>query len=176
MPQICIPNLLCVDYYFIILVLLVVLIYIFLNSRKNKIVYIDTAKKIIDKRPQDQRPDLYRKVYDKLEEPTRKYDNAVNVRTRGELPSFQSVGYVYRDETDPLYNPDGTNRLVLYGRPDYVGADLFEYYVMDGDIKIVLDHTKEIYTDDKITVKGLAGQFTAHVNEYQEYKYIPFIY
>ena len=64
--QFCFPNVICVNYYFIISILLVVLTYIFLSTRKSKIVYIDTAKKSREQLPQYQRPDLYRKVDDKL--------------------------------------------------------------------------------------------------------------
>ena len=175
--QVCIPNLFCVNTYFIISVLVFVIVYIFLSKRTNKKIYVDTATKFIESRPQDERPGLYRKVYDKLEEPTRKYDNSINVRTRGEQPSYQNIGYVYRDETDPLYNADEVNRIALYGRPDYTGSDRWEYYVLASDgIKIILDNKKEIYTDDTVAVKGFAGDWTAQVNDYQEYKYIPFLY
>ena len=175
--QVCIPNLFCVNTYFIISVLLFVIVYVYLSKRTNKKIYIDTAKKFIETRPQDERPGLYRKVYDKLEEPTRQYDNRINIRTKGEQPSYQNIGYVYRDETDPLYNADEVNRIALYGRPDYMGADRWEYYALSGDgIKIILDNKNEIYTDDTVSIKGFAGDWTAHVNDYQEFKYIPYIY
>ena len=179
--QICIPKLMCVNTYFIILILAIVIIYTIRMKQKTKEiikkVYVDTGSKIIENRyPQDQRPNLYRQLYDKLEEPKREYDNRINIRTRGELPSYQNIGYVYREESDPSYNPDEKNRVALYGRPEYSGADKWEYYITDDDIKITLDNTREIYTGDKVSIKGFAGEWTAHVNEYKEFKYIPFVY
>lgn len=180
--QFCIPNLFCVNYSFIIIVLLVVLLYIVLIQRKTsnivKKVYIDSGKKLINRHPQDDQPGLYRKLYDKLEEPTRLYPGtAINIRTKGELPSFQNVGYIYRTESDPFYNSDDVNRFALYGRPDYAGADKWEYFISGSDnIKIKLSNTKEIYTSDTVSVTGFAGNWVVHINTFQDFKYIPFLY
>jgi len=178
MPKVCIPGVMCVNTYAIIIILLIVVAYTLRMKQTVKKVYVDTAKKIIAKRPQDEQPGLYRKMYDKLEEPTRQYPGtAVNVRTQGALPSFQNVGYIYREESDPSYNPDDVNRFALYGRPDYAGADKWEYYVSGSDnIKIKLSNTKEIYSGDTVSLQGFAGSWITHVNEFQEFKYIPFIY
>ena len=54
--QVCIPNLFCVNTYFIISVLVFVIVYIFLSKRTNKKIYVDTATKFIESRPQDERP------------------------------------------------------------------------------------------------------------------------
>lgn len=179
--EFCIPNLFCVNYYFIVIILLISLIYIALNKMKSteivKKVYIDKASEQIDKRPQDERPDLYRKLYDKLEEPTRKY-LPINIPTRGETLPYQVVGYVYREETDANYNPEDVNRMILYGRPEYRGSTRYEYYITlpDDLIKIPLDNKEEIFTGDIVSVKGFTGDFIAEVYEYQQYKYIPYIY
>jgi len=180
--QLCIPNLFCVNYSFIIIVLLVVLLYVTLVQRKTKEiikkVYVDSAKKVISRHPQDDQPGLYRKMYDKLEEPTRIYPGTpINIRTQGALPSFQNVGYIYREESDPSYNPDDVNRFALFGRPDYAGADKWEYYISGSDnIKIKLSNTKEIYSDDTVSLTGFAGDWLVHINDFAEFKYIPYIF
>ena len=178
--QVCISNLICLNTYFIIVILLVVISYVILMKQKTKSIikkaYVDTARQLINKYPQDKRQGLYRQMYDKLEEPRREYDNRINIRTRGELPSFQNIGYVYRDESDPSYNPDEKNRLALYGRPTYEGSDTFEYYIIENDIKMKLSNNKEIYTDDKVVVKGFSGEWTAEINDYTQYRYIPYVY
>ena len=178
--QICISNIMCINTYFIIIILVSVLLYTIMLKQKSKEiikkVYIDTASKLIEKRPQDERPELYRKVYDKLEEPTRLYDNRINIRTRGELPSYQNIGYLYREESDPTYNPEDKNRFALYGRPTYSGSDTWEYYITDQDVKITLSNKKEIMTGDEVSITGFAGKWKAHINDYQEYRYIPYIY
>jgi len=180
--KICIPGVMCINTYAIIIILLVVVVYTIRMKQKTKEivkkVYVDSAKKLIAKRPQDEQPGLYRKMYDKLEEPTREYPGIpINIRTRGELPSFQNVGYIYRTESDPTYNPDDVNRFALYGRPEYSGADKWEYYVSGADnIKIKLSNNKEIYSGDTVSLTGFAGNWIAHINEFAEFRYIPFVY
>jgi hypothetical protein len=167
-------------YFATIVILLGVIIYLMFNKRKNNKTYVDNAKRIINKYPQDRRPDLYRQMQDKLDEPSRSYfpSTRINIHTRGEELPYQAMGYVFRDESDPNYNPDEINRLVLYGRPDYKGSDIYEYYLISpkDDIKIPLDNTKEIYSGDKVSVRGYSGEWTAEVYEYKEHKYIPYIY
>ena len=172
--QICIPNVACVNTNVIIIILAVVIVYVLRMKQNIKKVYINTASKIIEKRPQDERPGLYRQMYDKLEEPSKV---AVNIRTRGPEVSYQQVGYVYRDETDPAYNPDESNRMPLYGRPDYAGADKWEYYVIPkGEtVKIELSNNKEIFDADTVSVQGFAGSWIARIYENKMLKYIPFI-
>jgi len=177
--KICIPGVLCINNYAIIISLLIVVVYTIRMKQKTKEivkkVYVDSAKKLIEKRPQDERPDLYRQMYDKLEEPSKSYI-PINIRTRGPEVSFQQVGYVFRDETDPTYNPDGKNTVPLYGRPEYSGSTVWEYYVIIDDIKMELSNNKEIYSGDKISIKGFAGDWSAEIYENKEYKYIPYLY
>ena len=167
-------------YFITIVILLLVIIYLIFNKRRSTKKYIDGAKKIINRYPQDKHPSLYRAMNDKLEEPSRTYfpSTRINVHTRGEELPYQSMGYVYRDESDPNYNPDEINRLVLYGRPDYKGSSVFEYYVISpkDDIKIPLDNSKEIFSGDKVSVRGYTGEWIAEVYEYKEFRYIPYVY
>lgn len=175
-----------VNIYFVIIIVLIVLLVIQQNKKQHKEIikkaYVDTASKIIEnKYPQDKRPDLYRKIYDKLEEPSKLHFPTripINIRTRGAEVPYQQVGYVYRTESDPTYNPDENNRLPLYGRPDYRGSNVWEYYVQipKDQIKIELSNNKEIYSEDKVSIKGFSGDWIAEIYENKEYKYIPYVY
>ena len=185
--QICISNLICLNTYFIIVILLVVILYIILMKQKTKNivkkVYVDTAKNIIEtKYPQDKRPDLYRQMNDVLEEPSKTHFPSrvpINIRTRGaELP-YQQVGYIYRNESDPTYNPDGVNTVPLYGRKDHRSSDIWEYYVIpdkNNNIKIELTNNREIFSGDKISVKTFTGEWIAEIYENKEYRYLPYLY
>jgi hypothetical protein len=179
--QICIPKLMCVNTYFIILILLIVLVYTFNMKRNVHKIFINKASDFIENRPQDQHPELYRRMYDRLEQPSKTHVPSqngipINIRTRGPEVSFQQVGYLYRDESDPTYNPDEKNRASLYGRPTYGGSSKFEYYVIVDDIKIELSNTSEIYTGDVVSIKGFSGDWNAEIYENKEWKYIPYIY
>ena len=183
--QICISNLICLNTYFVFIILMVVLLYTIIQKQKTKEivkkVYVDTAKKIInEKYPQDKHPDLYRRLYDKLEEPSKTHfpRNAINIRTRGILPPYQQVGYIYREEGSANYNPDKNNILPLFGRPEYRSSNIWEYYVIPKEtgIKIELTNNREIYTGDKVNVKGYQGEWVAEIYDNKEYKYIPYVY
>lgn len=179
--QICIPKLMCVNTYFVILILAVVLLYTFNMKRKVKKVFVNKASDFIESRPQDQRPDLYRQMYDKLEQPSKTYVPSsggvpINIPTRGPELSFQSIGYVYREETDPTYNPDEKNRAMLYGRPTYSGSNVWEFYVIIDDIKIELSNNREIFSGDVVSIKGFAGDWKAEIYEDKTYRYIPYLY
>ena len=179
--QICIPGVFCVNTYFIILILLIVIAYtIRFQSKTKEIikkVYVDKASDIINRYPQDKRPDLYRQMRDVLEGPSKTH-LPINVRTRGSELPYQQVGYIYREESDAAYNPDESNRMPLYGRRDYRGSDIWEYYVIPrGEtIKIELSNNREIFSGDNISVKGFAGDWIAEIYSNKEYKYIPYVY
>ena len=183
--QICIPKLMCINTYFVIIILSVVLLYTIRMKMQTKEiikkVYVDTASKLIEGRPQDQRPDLYRQMYDRLEQPSKTYVPSgggvpINIPTRGPEVSFQTVGYVYREESDPSYNPDEKNRASLYGRPTYGGSSVWEYYVIIDDIKIELSNNREISSGDVVSIKGFAGDWKAEIYEDKTFRYIPYIY
>jgi hypothetical protein len=163
----------------VVISLLIIDIYKRLNKRKVNKAYVNTASKIIDhKYPQDQRPNLYRQMYDILEEPSRLFFSErtpINIRTRGTLPPYQQVGFVYRPETDPDYNPDGDNMFPLYGRPEYRGSSIWEYYV-DAGVKINLSNNKELQTNDVVSIKGFAGDWISDIYAYKEFRYIPYIF
>jgi hypothetical protein len=174
----CIPKLFCINHYLALLIFMGTLFFLFKLS-KDKTSLIQQYAKLLNQkkqtvgddtrplvnRPQDQTKHLYRKRYDILEEPTKEYRSSTNLNRP---VSYQVVGFVYRDESNPDYNPEEDNRLFLYGRPNYQQNDRFEYYVESGGIKIPLDNTREIYTGDTISVKGYNGTFTAEIYEVED--------
>ena len=191
-PQVCITKDLCVNAYFVIAILIMVIVYMTqIQKDTQEIVskaYAETDNLIKSEYPQDQHPELYRRLQDQLEEPSRTYQPTsqtyippgaipVNQSTQGGEPSYQAVGYVYRDETDPAYNPDQVNTFQLYGRPTYYGSNIWEYYVIiQNNVKIVLDNTKEIEDGDKVTIRGYAGEWNVTIYEDKTIKYIPYVY
>ena len=171
-------------YVVIIIILFVLLIgnmYKQYNTDLIKKTYVDKMKKLIGNKSPEKRPDLYKQIYDKLEEPSKYHlptRTPINIRTRGEEVSYQQVGFVYRTEDDSSYNPDENNRLPLYGRQDYRGSSIWEYYVQipKDQIKIQLSNNKELYTDDIVSIKGFSGNWIVEVYENKEAKYIPYLF
>jgi len=122
------------------------------------------------------------RVENKFVEPERDYENSrglpVNIHTRGKEPAFQSMGFLYREETSPDYNKDDTNRLMLFGRPEWAGSSKYDYYVTtsgNSSIKIPITHEKELYDGDQLEVVGFAGQFKLKLYDVSEIKYIPYL-
>lgn len=122
------------------------------------------------------------RVENKFIEPERDYENSrgipINIRTRGKEPSFQAMGFLYREETDPHYNKDDINRLMLFGRPEWAGSSKYDYYVTtagNSDIKIPILNEKELYDGDELEVVGFTGKFKLKLYEVSQIKYIPYL-
>jgi hypothetical protein len=122
------------------------------------------------------------RVNNKFVEPERDYENSrglpVNIRTRGAEPDFQSMGFLYRDESSPNYNADDVNRLMLFGRPEWSGSSKYDYYVTgsgNSSIKIPLTSDKELYDGDEVPLVGFTGNFKVELYDLSEIKYIPFL-
>jgi hypothetical protein len=122
------------------------------------------------------------RVENKFVEPKRDYENSrgipINIRTRGKEPQFQSMGFLYREESNPDYNKDDTNRLMLFGRPEWAGSSKFDYYVTtsgNSTIKIPLSNEKELYDGDELEIVGFAGKFKLKLYEVSQIKYIPYL-
>jgi len=190
-PQICLTKDLCVNAYFVIAILIMVIVYMTQVQKETKEIvskaYVDNNRLIASEYPQDQHPELYRRLTDQLEEPSKTYQPTsqvyippgaipVNQSTQGGEPSYQALGYVYRDETDPAYNPDQVNTFQLYGRPTYYGSNIWEYYIIANNIKIVLENDREIFDGDTVTIRGYTGEWKVTIYEDKTFKYIPYIY
>ena len=122
------------------------------------------------------------RVDNKFVEPERDYENSrglpINIRTRGKEPRFQSMGFLYREETDANYNKDDANRLMLFGRPEWAGSSKFDYYVTapgNSTIKIPLTNEKELYDGDEMAIVGFTGNFKLKLYDVSEIKYIPYL-
>lgn len=149
--------------------------------KSNRINGLEENRDILKSRMTDR--EIYTKrIEDKLEEPARDYVETrglpINVRTRGEELPYQMMGFLYRDETDPNYNKDDVNRLMLFGRPQWSGSNKYDYYVSENSsIKIpIKDDNDELFDGDTIQVTGFSGIFKVKLYEYKEYKYIPYLY
>ena len=114
-------------------------------------------------------PNYYRRLNDPLAEPVKNY-TPTRVDTKQQ---YQQVGYAYRSESNSDYNPDEKNRFSLYGRRNYRDTNKFEYYIIAGGIKIVLSQTSELYSGDTISITGYSGTFTVDIYENQQYDYNP---
>ena len=98
----------------------------------------------------------------------------INIPTRGEIPPFQQIGYIY----DPNNNND-SQRFPLMSRPKWRGSTLYESYIIDGSrnsIKIPLSYNKQIQNKQSISIDSLPGNFIAHIYDYDLPRYIPYIY
>jgi hypothetical protein len=168
------------------------LVIIYFLDRRNNVLIKDTVNKntkvqklqivkdlndkgLVEKRYRD-------RVDDRFIEPERDYENSrglpINIRTRGEEPTFQSIGFLYRDESSSNYNKDDVNRLMLFGRPEWAGSSKYDYYVTGTDgtsIKIPVTYEKELYDGDEISVVGFTGNFKVKLYDLSETKYIPFL-
>tara|TARA_B110000285_G_scaffold191570_1_gene219465 strand:- start:4292 stop:4846 length:555 start_codon:yes stop_codon:yes gene_type:complete len=143
--------------------------------RKLKIIRDLNNQGLIEQRYRD-------RVNDKFVEPERDYVNTrglpVNIRTRGAEPAFQSIGFLYRDESSANYNVDDENRFMLFGRPEWSGSSQFDYYVTSSggsSIKIPLSNEKELYDGDEVAIVGFTGNFKVELYDVSQIKYIPFL-
>ncbi len=96
----------------------------------------------------------------------------INIETRGIIPNYDQVGY--------LFNESSNERYPLYGRPKYIGSSQWEYYAKDNsENKIPLpieNNNKELYDDDIVQIKGISGDLDVNLYNVEKYRYIPYIY
>ena len=105
--------------------------------------------------------------------PYRKGIIPINIETRGVIPNYDQVGY--------LFNETSNERYPLFGRPKYIGSSQWEYYAKDDSrnripLPIENKNDKELYDDDSVEIKGVEGSFTASIYDVEKYRYIPYIY
>ena len=124
----------------------------------------------------------YRKIYDPLMEPSRRYvtypggsipPGNVNVPTQGYLPSFQIMGYLKKKDG---HDPD--RMLKLYGRR--LDTYKYEYYTTnheDPTLKIPLNNKgdRELSDKDEIKVPGYEGKYQVTLYDYDAPTYIPYL-
>lgn len=173
-----INNALCIDYntfYFILFIALVLFIWsrYFVISDNN----IKTAQKNINIYLKNKKHNIFQeRISNKLSPPYKSNDSyriPINIPTRGEIPGYQQIGYIY----DPNNNIE-TQRFPLFSRPKWHGSTQYESYIIDGgrnSIKIPLSYNKQIQDKQSITIQSIPGNFIAHVYENDTPRYIPYI-
>lgn len=124
----------------------------------------------------------YRKIYDPLENPTKRVDKSslphlaikqlFDISTRGETDNFQQVGVLVAADLD------NTNKLIkLFGRKKYPHSETYEYYVQvnngNDNIKFPLKQTKEIFNKDEVHIDELNRNYTASIYENDSPRYYP---
>lgn len=152
-----------------IIIIIILSIFIYHN-------YINRSSKVIVKQVRFSEPiesPMQRdrdRLDDKLVAPERRVDPRLNIRTRGQLPSYQKVGVLFKD---------GEETLPLFGRPTYYGSNEYDYYVIDSSRnfnKIPLeDVTREINDGDMVRVPIYNVDYKAMIYEPEEIKYIPYV-
>lgn len=145
----------------IVLFLIIIIVMLAVHIPKNN------AKSILVK---EFKPLFEKRLEDPLLPPERTYpNNRINIRTQGPEQNYQQVGFLFQESNGI--------RLALYGRPEYSGSTKWEYYVKtstnDGNIKIPLDNTKELYTGDIVNIQSYNGDFISEIYDIDQPKYIP---
>ena len=129
---------------------------------------------------------LYRRDHNALKNPlappTRRNSNymyppftiPLNIPTRGYPDTYQYYGNLRRAADEKIVK--------LFGRQKFHGSNEYEYYgiISDSngsDVKIQIDHTRELYDDDEIDIEFLdtsKGKFKLYINKFDTPKYNPY--
>lgn len=144
-------------------VLIIIIVMLAIHIPKNN------ARTILLK---ETKPLFQRRLEDPLLPPERTHTTRlpINIRTKGNLPDYQQLGFLFQESSGI--------RLPLFGRPEYHGSQTYEYYVKDDSrnmIKIPLNEMREISTGDVIDVSGFSGDFISEIYDLDSPKYIPYI-
>lgn len=127
----------------------------------------------------------YNKLYDPLEEPTRRVSRheihpnylkqMIDYPTRGYPDNFSQMGILTRVSDD-----NGNNNIIrLFGRQEYPGSYKYEYYTMinsgHDQIKILLDigSKKELYDGDTLYISELKNDYLVRLHKFDAPKYYP---
>jgi hypothetical protein len=129
----------------------------------------------------------YRKMFDPLEEPTRRVarhdippfymKRMIDIPSRGYPDNFTQFG-ILKKVGDPAKN-EQNNILRLFGRQEYPGSYRYEYYtgINSGldSIKIPVEarNRKELYDGDKVYIRELDDHYEVHLHKYDAPKYYP---
>lgn len=174
----------------VLLIIILLIIQMTLNSAQpslqNKTKEIIITKTPGRKNVDDVREYDYRKMRDPLEEPTRRvprhelppkyFKDRIDFPTRGYPDNFTQYGVLVR--VNKKGKSEENNILRLYGRQEYPGSDIYEYYtaVNSGldQIKIPLNIKKrELYDDDIVFVDELNAKYKVKLHKYDAPKYYP---
>lgn len=106
------------------------------------------------------------------DEPLRSAVIPINIETRGKIPNYEQVGFVFNEDNDL--------RLPLFGRQKYIGSNQYEYYVQDesrNHIKIPLDikGDKELFDEEEITINSYEGNYKISLYDREKLRYIPYV-
>ncbi len=103
--------------------------------------------------------------------PNRRKIIPINIETRGAIPNYDQVGFIYNEETQ--------DRLPLFGRPKYIGSSQWEYYSNDNSrnrIPLPIDNkNKELDDESNIVIKGVEGEWKTLLYQREKSRYIPYI-
>ena len=128
----------------------------------------------------------YKKIYDPLVNPTRRVarheihplflKRQIDLPTRGYPDNFIQLGILIK-KGDTTTNQD--NKILrLFGRQEYPGSNIYEYYGMINSgldkIKIPIEvKSREIYDGDNIYIKQLNENYEVQLYKYDAPKYYP---
>ena len=185
MKNVCFTPFFCVNIYVLIAIIFLIIVFIFTyeqyitsgvktmldaeyGSQLQGMSNIIQNQQQYSQQQQGSKTSYLNRIYDILEKPAVTY-----VPTNSQETSYQQMGFATRDETDEAYNPDGSNRLNVYGRRQVNSSSKYEYYVVDGDTKVPITDTNELYSDDNINVSGLTGDFKLTIYDTESVQYNP---
>jgi hypothetical protein len=111
----------------------------------------------------------------------------VNVKTRN-ITEVSQIGTLFKHSISDATLKSGDNDLSvvlpLFGRPLHTGSNKWIYYTNHNGLRLpIFSNSKqcdkeigcnELYTDDTVQVPALNGDFKIHINEKEEFQYIPY--
>jgi hypothetical protein len=103
--------------------------------------------------------DFYNSYYSQVHVP-------VGIPTRGEYGNFHQLGFLFNNSEQAMS---------LMGRR--IQSNKFEYYTFhhkNPQIKIPIDHAKEINTGESLVIPGYTNQFTVRLYENDTPRYVPY--
>jgi hypothetical protein len=105
---------------------------------------------------------------------THQIQKVVNLPTRGYPDDFQMLGVLSRESDEKMLN--------LFGRQQYPGSDIWEYYVSDSTtnipikIPVVVNNNRELLEDTMINIPvfdNSKGKFKLTLYKYDTPRYLP---
>jgi hypothetical protein len=105
---------------------------------------------------------------------THQIQKVVNLPTRGYPDDYQMLGVLTRESDEKMLN--------LFGRQQYPGSDIWEYYVSDSTtnipikIPVVVNNNRELLEDTMINIPvfdNSKGKFKLTLYKYDTPRYLP---